>query len=131
MYVAKSYVRINKKMFAPGECIPDGLPKEKAGWLLSANAVCWYPDAGEEPDGDPDTGSDTETEEAAEGSADGADSPAEPADSPTEPAHGEEPGDSLEDAEAPEIDIMAGFVDDAEPEEAAPRRKPGRRKHEG
>ena len=37
------------KMFAPGECIPDGLPKEKAGWLLSANAVCWYPDAGEEP----------------------------------------------------------------------------------
>ena len=91
MYIAKHYVKAIGRMYAPGEELPEDLSKDTVEWLIKAGAVY--------------------------GSA--------PAlsDTPAPEEEPEAPEEELEEDEdnIPEIDVMAGIVQDEEP--VAPKRK--------
>lgn len=124
MYIANHYVRINGRVFVKGERIPEDLPAEKIEWLLEKGAVheaASLPSA-EAQAGTPDTvPAETAAAEEQEVKPQTAQEPAEEAD---------------EDAEAPEIDVMAGIVQGAEDEapkkttrtKTAAKKQTGRRK---
>ena len=113
MYIANHYVPINGRMYMKGERIPDGLPEEKLNWLLKAEAVheVALPSAPVEAE--------KETELPAE----------EPDTAEPETEAGPPPEEEVdEDAEAPEIDVMAGIVQDDPEEPEKPARKAKTRK---
>lgn len=107
-YIADNYVSINDEMYMAGEKIPDGLPIDKISWFLKAGAIHEIASASasenppdEEPDDDQDDEKpDNEPEDDQDGDQD---------DEPDEPA--------------PEIDVMAGIVQ----EQGEPEKKPVRR----
>ena len=106
MYEAKRYVRIGRKVYKKGETLPGNIPEERLAWLIKSGSVqeCTGSDAVKE----------VFTPETAEDTAEEADL--------TEDIQADEPEEADEDAEAPEIDVMAGIVQE-EPE--APK-KPAR-----
>lgn len=119
MYVANHYVRINGKVYIKGERVPDGLSDGKIRWLLDADAVHWEADP-EDVEYLPFPEAVNNIPGEAEAEAD--DSPVEAGESD----EGDE-GRLVEDidAEAPEIDVMAGIVQEkkAQDPEETPRRK--------
>ena len=98
MYIAKTYIG---GAYTPGDVLPDDFPAEKLEWLIQAGAV---------REAAPAPSADTATEESAKD--------AEPAPETQEI----DEADEFEDEDAPEIDVMAGIVKNAEPEK--PARKP-------
>lgn len=104
MYIAKHYVRVNGKMYTKGETITDELSADKAMWLVEAGAI------EEVAPGlaavRPETEAAMQPEQTAAQEAE-----------PTEEAPEEEVD---EEAEAPEIDVMAGIV--AGGQEEAPKK---------
>ena len=114
MYIAVTYIG---GKYVPGEVIPDDMPRDKLDWLIRAGAV-------RKAASDPDS---RQRYEAAAGQeAEAPDLVAAPED-----AEGtddiQEPEDEIdEDEEAPEIDVMAGIVQDGgkDAEKPAPARKP-------
>jgi hypothetical protein len=141
MHIANHYVRINGKMYIKGERIPDGLPDEKIKWLMEAGAIhkgasaCFMPEEPaedpEEPVGDPEN---DQTNAIQNPENEAAEEPAEdPEDNQTEDTAAEPPEEPVGDpeveeteaddeAEAPEIDVMAGIVQ--EPTEKAAEKSP-------
>lgn len=119
MYIARHYVRVNGKMFTPGEVITEAIPDSKARRMLAIDAISKTDDApiqnerGPAPDGKQE---DDKTEYSAP-VASGLPVPEE--DDDTDDAEDEE------EAEAPEIDVTDGIVAEPELEEApaAPPRK--------
>lgn len=105
MYVANHYVKVNGKLYKKGEKIPDGLTKEKAVWLMNAGAISESAPAVYEQ----------EKEEEPEQNSEDEDQNLE--DEIEEDSETEDPDEIDETAEAPEIDVMAGIVQD-KPEEA-------------
>lgn len=109
MYRAKHYVRVNGKMYTRGETLPEGLPAEKVAWLISAEAI-------EETAPAHGAVKNQETEEAPE-----PEEVPEPETAPEGNAPEEGPAEEADDeAEAPEIDVMAGIV--AEDKEETPKK---------
>lgn len=91
MYIARHYVRANGRVYAPGMELPEDLSKDTIEWLIKAGAVY--------------------------GSAPAlSDTPA-PEEGPETPEEGPEE----DEGDIPEIDVMAGIVQDEEP--VAPKRK--------
>lgn len=100
MYIAKHYVRVNGKMYTRGEAIPDGLSADKVAWLMESGAIEEFApgyvaeDTATEPEEEPE--------------------PEQPEEAKTQE---EEPAEEVdEDAEVPEIDVMAGIVGDEQEE---------------
>lgn len=119
MFIANRYVRVKGTLYKKGERIPDDLPEEKIAWLLESEAihetaVISAPTTAEMIPELPADEADVSEPETVEGPP-----PEEEAD---------------EEAEAPEIDVMAGIVqgepenleDPEEAEKASP--KTGRKK---
>ena len=123
MYIANHYVRINGRVFVKGERIPEDLPAEKIEWLLKKGAVH---EAASLPLAEAQAGTpDTVPAETAAGEQE------------AKPQTVQEPAEEAdEDAEAPEIDVMAGIVQGAEDEapkktvrtKTAAKKQTGRRK---
>lgn len=116
MYIAVTYIG---GKYVPGEVISEDMPKERLDWLIQAGAVRKAaPAPSEADDSDREIEHNANTEEAQ-----GADEALDP-----------ESEEFDEDAEAPEIDVMAGIVKD-EPEaavEPAPKtRNAGKRMPKG
>lgn len=117
MYIARHYVRVNGKMFTPGEVITEAIPDSKARRLLAIGAVSETEDApilnerGPAPDAVQENAQPEENEQDAESDA-------------------EDEEEADEEAEAPEIDVMDGIVAEPEPEEApaAPRKRSSKKK---
>lgn len=117
MYIARHYVRVNGKMFTPGEVITEAIPDSKARRLLAIGAVSKTEDApilnerGPAPDAVQENAQPKENEQDAESDA-------------------EDEEEADEEAEAPEIDVMDGIVAEPEPEEApaAPRKRSSKKK---
>lgn len=125
MYIARHYVRVNGKMFTPGEVITEAIPNDKAIRLAALNAIDRIEAApiqnerGPAPDGKQE---DDKREDAAP-VASGLPEPEE--DDDTDDAEDEE------EAEAPEIDVTDGIVAELEPEEApaaTPRKRSSKKK---
>lgn len=91
MYKARHYVRVNGKMYRDGETIPEELSAEKAAWLMGVGAI-------EIASTVMAADQITEPEEMPEQMQ--ADVPERPMDYVEEE----------EEAEVPEIDVMAGIV---------------------
>ena len=112
MYIARHYVRVNGKMFTPGEVITEAILNDKAIRLAALNAIDRIDDApiqnerGPAPDGKQE---DSKQEDAAP-VASGLPEPEE--DDDTDDAEDET------EAEAPEIDVTDGIVAEPEPEES-------------
>ena len=113
-YIADSYVPIKGEMYMPGEKIPDDLPESTINWLLKAKAIHRVAFAGTK-DNLPATQpvnvqpEDVQAEEDAGPEADLEDAPED---------------EKAEDEPVPEIDVMAGIVQDSK---KAPEKKPARR----
>ena len=128
MYIARHYVRVNGKMFTPGEVITEAIPDNKAGRLLAIGAISKAEAApvqnerGPVPDGKRE---DDKTEYSAP-VASGLPVPEEDDDeNDTDDAEDEE------ESEAPEIDVTDGIVAEPEPEEApaaTPRKRSSKKK---
>ena len=110
MYKAKHYVRVNGKTFTRGESIPEGLSPDKVAWLLKAGAIeevvpgyTAAPQQDEAPAPEPVTDESDKPEVMPEEEAD-------------------------DDAEAPEIDVMAGIVAGEQEEPKKTTRKAATRK---
>ncbi len=98
MYIAK--VHIGGK-YMPGDALPDDMPAETLAWLISAGAVRMTAPVA--------LPSDAPEKSIAEAPADAGNGEAVP---PAE--HAEDGEDEIdEDAEVPEIDVMAGIVKEA------------------
>ena len=89
MYIATTYIG---GAYTPGEILPDDFPAEKLAWLIKAGAVRKAESAPSMPDFEP------------EAMVDGEASQEEPE---------ADTNEIDEEAEAPEIDVMAGIVKDA------------------
>lgn len=123
MYIANHYVRINGKMYIKGERIPDGLPAEKIKWLLEADAIHEGASAAKEQE--------TPEEPEMPAQADTADEAGEEVTKEAETAdtEQEEAEEADDEAEAPEIDVMAGIVEgEAEEEPKKPTRRTSAKK---
>ena len=127
MYIARHYVRVNGKMFTPGEVITEAIPNDKAIRLAALNAIDRIEAApiqnerGPAPDGKQE---DDKTEYSAP-VASGLPAPEEDDDeNDTDDAEDEE------EAEAPEIDVTDGIVAETEPEApaATPRKRSSKKK---
>ena len=105
MYIANHYVRVGRKMYKPGEEIPENIPSDKLDWLITAGAV-------------------REFTPAAPAAAPQEEEPQQTIEEPEE-APEEEGAEADDDAEAPEIDAMAGIVQGGPEEEP---KKPARAK---
>lgn len=121
MYIARHYVRVNGKMFTPGEVITEAIPHEKAVRLAAMNAIDRMETApiqnerGPAPDGRQE---DDEPEYSAP-----------VASALPEQEEADDADDDEEEAEAPEIDVTDGII--SEPEEApaaAPRKRGSKKK---
>jgi len=107
MYIANHYVRINRIMYIKGESIPDDLPEEKIEWLLKAGAIYKISDEAD-TDGEktdpvlPEINQDIQQE--------------------SEPVESEDDSEEErdEEQEVPEIDVMAGIIQD-KPDEKKPK----------
>lgn len=119
MYIARHYVRVNGKMFTPGEVITEAIPNDKAIRLAALNAIDRIEAAliQNEREPAPDGKQEDDKTEYSAPVASGLPEPEE--DDDTDDAEDEE------EAEAPEIDVTDGIVAEPEPEEApaAPPRK--------
>lgn len=119
MHIARHYVRVNGKMFTPGEVITEKITEAQERFLMGHDAISKMEDAaapqGSEPDPNP---------EQASGEPDNNGAPALPEDND---AADEEDED---EEEAPEIDVMDGIVAAPEVEEApaAPRKRNAKKK---
>lgn len=108
MYKAKHYVRIGRTVYKKGDVIPENIPEERLAFLIKKESVyeCTGSDAFQEeltPESDADPKDEENAQEIQEKDL-------------------EEPD---EDAEAPEIDVMAGIVQEEKaPEKPARSRKP-------
>ena len=123
MYIARHYVRVNGKMFTPGEVITEKMTADKVAFLMEKDAINEIADTspskqegklvdglqkenGEQENNANQEQKNTESESDAEDEAD-------------------------EEAEAPEIDVMDGIVAEPEPEEApaaTPRKRSSKKK---
>ena len=100
MYKAKHYVRVNGKTYTRGETLPDGLPAEKIAWYMKKGAI-----------------EEVAPGYVAEGTAPEPEEEPEPEQSEEAKTLEEEPAEEAdENAEAPEIDVMAGIVGDEQEE---------------
>ena len=138
MYIARHFVRVNGKMFTPGEVITENIPDEKAAWLLGGGAVSELEDAPDreanergpaprQKDDKPDNDAAAMAREnhAAQMAALGYG----PDGMPAAPEDAETDEDDDDEAEAPEIDVTDGIVAEPEPEEApAPRKRSSKKK---
>ena len=118
MYIARHYVRVNGKMFTPGEVITEAIPDSKARRMLAIDAISKTEDAPILNERGPYSDAVQENAQP-EGNEQDAESDAED----------EEEAD--EEAEAPEIDVMDGIVAEPEPEEApaaTPRKRSSKKK---
>ena len=141
MYIAITYIG---GMYVPGEVVSEDMPKERLEWLIRAGAVRKAAPAPAATDAEQpgDEMSEEDSREMTrenyrrqlEGLGNGPDGMALVHDGPADEAPAEWPQEAVEgdaedeidvDAEAPEIDVMAGIVKDtADPEEPKPARKP-------
>lgn len=117
MYIATCYVRIGGTMFTHGECIPEDIPEEKLRWLIEAEAVEYSPDSF--PFAIPEDGAAADSDADEPEDTDGAYSDTEAA----------EAAEEVEEdyGEAPEIDVMAGLVQDGEQENGKAAQKSGKK----
>lgn len=105
MYIAVTYIG---SRYVPGETISEDTPKEKLDWLKRAGAIR-------------EAAPDPEAPVMAEAPEDKGPEAQAPDPEPDDPET-EAPEDEIdEDAEAPEIDVMAGIIQDT----ATPENKPG------
>lgn len=119
MYIARHYVRVNGKMFTPGEVITEAIPNDKAIRLAALNAIDKVADISpSENEAELADGLKQESNEP-DYSAPVASALPEPEADDTDDAEDEE------EAEAPEIDVTDGIVSEPEPEEApaTPRKR--------
>ena len=126
MYIARHYVRVNGKMFTPGEVITEAIPDSKARRMLAIDAISKTEDAHilNERGPAPDIKQENDKQDNASPVASAMPEPEEADD-----AEDEEEAD--EEAEAPEIDVMDGIVAEPEPEEAPaanPRKRSSKKK---
>lgn len=129
MYIARHYVRVNGKMFTPGEVITEAIPNDKAIRLAALNAIDRIEDTpiqnerGPAPDG---------KQEDSEQGDDKQDNAAPVASALPEPEEDDDTDDAEEEeeAEAPEIDVTDGIVAEPEPEApaATPRKRSSKKK---
>ncbi len=113
MYIANHYTRVNGKLYKKGEDIPENVSQERIDWLLEAGAIkkaaVSASRAETKKDIEPEKLTFPEDEPETE----------RPELEALEEADGEE--------DAPEIDVMAGIVQDEKPEP----KKTTRKKSEG
>ena len=119
MYIARHYVRVNGKMFTPGEVITEKITEEQESFLMGHDAISKEEDAAapQESEHAPNPG-----QASGEPDNDGAPALPEDNDAADEETEGEE--------EAPEIDVMDGIVAEPEAEDApaAPRKRSSKKK---
>ena len=130
MYIARHYVRVNGKMFTPGEVITEAIPNDKAIRLAALNAIDKIEAApiqnerGPAPDGKQE---DDKTECSAP-VASGLPVPEE--DDGENDTDDTDDAEDEEEAEVPEIDVTDGIVAETEPEApaATPRKRSSKKK---
>jgi len=135
MYIARHYVRVNGKMFTPGEVITEKMTADKVAFLMEKDAINEIADTspskqegklvdglqkenGEQENNANQEQKNTESESDAEDEAD-------------EETEAEDMDEADEEAEAPEIDVTDGIVAEPEPEEApavTPRKRSSKKK---
>ena len=124
MYIARHYVRVNGKMFTPGEVITETISNDKAIRLAALNAIDRIEDAPIQNERGP--APDIKQEDGKQDNA------APVASTLPEPEEDDDTDDAEdeEEAEAPEIDVTDGIVAEPEPETpaATPRKRSSKKK---
>lgn len=111
MFIANRYVRAKGKLYKKGERIPDDMPEEKIKWLLESRAVRETAPISAPVITENETEFQAEETDAAEPETEAGPPPEEETD---------------EEVEAPEIDVMAGIVQE-KPEDPEEPKKPARK----
>lgn len=117
MYAARHYVRVNGKMFTPGEIITEKIDEDKAARLVRLSAISMMADEARtdmEPVKRGPAPEDTSVTDTP-GMPDGEECSGKPVEADV--------SEDEEEAEAPEIDVTDGIVADAEEAPAAAPRK--------
>lgn len=120
MYIANHYVRVGNRVYVKGEALPENLPEEKIKWLKEAGAIHkatpTYTETGNIPATSALRYQEDDKSDIEEDSEDDAEEISE------------EHEEDDPEPEAPEIDVMAGIVEEPKKKKTTTARKDAAKK---